>query len=348
MVIFISWSKPLSQQIAGILYSSIGNIFPSTCKINLFMSTEDIQSGARWFSEISRKLEDSDFGILILTHENYNAPWLHFEAGALSKSITESKVCPILVNIANRDIIGPLSQFHCSSILKEDMLKLFKSINKANESELQLDENWLERTFNLYWPQLDIDFKEIERKYDCNNDGIPELSPTDRLLDEVLQHVRSISLQIKNPSINTIEKSETREGCLSSLSDSMNLINDYREEISILKSFKHAGISSFYKNRKLGIKAFHDSVDKAKKKIFIIGSSLKGLLQDTDYHEFAELIKKKAFQSGMELRFLLTHPCVADFRAKQEKRNPNEIGQEVIDSLIILQKWGISEKYIKL
>ena len=47
------------------------------------MSEEDTDKGAHWSSTIRRELEQSAFGIVILTAENIDSTWLHFEAGAV-------------------------------------------------------------------------------------------------------------------------------------------------------------------------------------------------------------------------------------------------------------------------
>ena len=44
------------------------------------MSEEDTDKGAHWSSTIRRELEQSAFGIVILTAENIDSTWLHFEA----------------------------------------------------------------------------------------------------------------------------------------------------------------------------------------------------------------------------------------------------------------------------
>jgi hypothetical protein len=55
-----------------------------------FVSSEDIEKGQRWNVSISKELEACSFGILFVTRENQSAPWLVFEAGALSKAFESS------------------------------------------------------------------------------------------------------------------------------------------------------------------------------------------------------------------------------------------------------------------
>jgi hypothetical protein len=60
-----------------------------------WLSAEDIEKGAKWNQVVSGELEKSNFAIICLTPENLGAPWLLFEAGALSKR-PESRVCTYL------------------------------------------------------------------------------------------------------------------------------------------------------------------------------------------------------------------------------------------------------------
>jgi hypothetical protein len=48
------------------------------------MSQDDIETGSGWLARIKNELEATSYGIICLTPQNLDAPWLHFEAGALS------------------------------------------------------------------------------------------------------------------------------------------------------------------------------------------------------------------------------------------------------------------------
>jgi hypothetical protein len=48
------------------------------------------------------------------------------------------------------------------------------------------------------------------------------------------------------------------------------------------------------------------------------------------------------------VKFLLTHPIVADFRSSQENRRPTEIGVEIIRSLETLKGWGTDAGNVRL
>lgn len=73
------------------------------------MSAEDISAGMRWSPTIAGELAAADFGIIVVTRENVAAPWLQFEAGALSTTFTNTFVCPYLVLLTPGEVKGPLT-----------------------------------------------------------------------------------------------------------------------------------------------------------------------------------------------------------------------------------------------
>ena len=86
-----------------------------------YVSSEDIDKGARWSTDIANELSDSTFGILCVTRENINEPWLTFEAGALSKSMENAYVSPFLFDIKQSEIDGPILQFQSTTFEKDDL-----------------------------------------------------------------------------------------------------------------------------------------------------------------------------------------------------------------------------------
>jgi len=192
MKVFISWSGELSHKIALLLKEWLQDVIQS---IEPYVSYEDIDKGARWFTDISINLEDSDFGIICLTPENLNAPWILFEAGALSKSIDRSSVCPFLIGFSPTDVVGPLAQFQACTPKKDDMLKLLLTINHEL-GERALKEPKLLKAFERCWPEFEDALKKARTTI-----TIPEKipRPTDEMLGEVLQLCRSISQAVQIP-----------------------------------------------------------------------------------------------------------------------------------------------------
>ena len=87
--------------IESIKHASLNNKYRAKISI---VSSEDIDKGARWSTDIAKELEDCSFGILCVTKENLEAPWLLFEAGALSKMMQKGAVCPFLFDLKMAEI----------------------------------------------------------------------------------------------------------------------------------------------------------------------------------------------------------------------------------------------------
>ncbi|WMJ22192.1 toll/interleukin-1 receptor domain-containing protein [Paludicola sp. MB14-C6] len=155
MKVFISWSGELSKKIAEILKRKIPCIIQS---VEVFYSSNDIQKGENWDAKLVDELASCNFGIVCLTQENVNAPWVHFESGALSKAL-DSRVSALLIDINPSELKGPLSKFQNTKIDKEDFKLLMTSINNATESKLSKEV--LEETFEMVWKSIDEEIKSV-------------------------------------------------------------------------------------------------------------------------------------------------------------------------------------------
>src|SRR4051812_29642047 len=105
--VFISWSGEQSEAVARRLAEWLPSIVPD---LQPFFSPE-ITGGAMWLNEIAKQLNESDYGILCITKENWNAPWINFEAGALWKGMGNTPVCPILLDTSSTELKGPATVF---------------------------------------------------------------------------------------------------------------------------------------------------------------------------------------------------------------------------------------------
>jgi hypothetical protein len=129
MKVFLSWSGELSHKIAIELREWLPFVIQS---VEPYVSSEDIDKGTRWSIDIAKELENSSFGILCVTPQNLDAPWLNFEAGALSKAFNTASVSPFLFGLKPSDLKkSPLLQFQSTLYDKKDFLKLIYSINNS-------------------------------------------------------------------------------------------------------------------------------------------------------------------------------------------------------------------------
>lgn len=153
MRIFISWSGERGRLVAGILRSWLADVLHNA---EPWVSSEDINAGARWSDELAKELEGARFGIVCLTPESVSAPWVLFEAGALAKTLGSSHVCPYLIKMSSRDLKQPLAQFGAVEADEPGTHKLLEGINRALESEGagKLPEDRLLRCFKKWWPDL--------------------------------------------------------------------------------------------------------------------------------------------------------------------------------------------------
>lgn len=189
--VFLSWSGNRAKAIAQAFNTWIPSVIQNA---STYFSPEDIQKGSRWGEEISQELQKSSRGIFIMTEFNVNSPWMIFEAGALSKEVGNSKICPILFGLQETDIVGPLSQFQSLVFRKEELNKLIKQLNDdLGDSGIEIER--LNDTFEKWWPDLEMKVKaamnvaEKEGK-DSNIDRSEK-----ELIREVLLIVRSSTFQ---------------------------------------------------------------------------------------------------------------------------------------------------------
>jgi hypothetical protein len=93
-----------------------------------------------------------------------DARWILFEAGALSKGLTKSRVCPLLVNLPPSELKPPLSQFNCATILREDMLKLLTSVNTSSGSTALANDK-LQKAFHKWWEDFSTNLAKIVKEF---------------------------------------------------------------------------------------------------------------------------------------------------------------------------------------
>ena len=157
--IFISWSGERSRAIAEFLSQWLKKVIQIS---KPWMSDFDIEKGKRWSEEIGKNLSSHNVGIICVTPENYKASWLIFEAGALSKSLGNAKVCPLLLGMSPSELSGPLTQFQATIFDKKDFYKLIKTLN-SEIKDLKLEQKILKDAFDKNWPELETKINEITK-----------------------------------------------------------------------------------------------------------------------------------------------------------------------------------------
>ncbi|MDM8181768.1 TIR domain-containing protein [Marinobacter salarius] len=191
MKIFISWSGETSRKVAEAVREWLPTVLQT---VKPYFTPSDIEKGTRWSSDIAQELDDSMAGIFCVTSQNLNSQWLMFEAGAISKKVDQSLVCPILIGLDNSDINGPLTQFQTTLFEKSDFRRLVSDLNKANKSNV-LEEGVLNTVFEKFWPELEAKVKGIVEASGDENGAATDLRSDRELLEEVLDLSRALAIQ---------------------------------------------------------------------------------------------------------------------------------------------------------
>lgn len=226
MKVFISWSGNTSLKVAQILRDWLPCVVNS---IEPYVSSEDIDKGARWSTDIAKELEDSTFGILCVTKDNFEAPWLSFEAGALSKTMEKSFVAPFLFDIKRSEVQGPILQFQSTIFDKEDIKKMLKSLNKAC-GDAGIPETRLDKSFDVWYPTLEKELSELKTtviNVGDNNESTESVHPSE-ILEEILELSRDNQKLLKNPDAKLYDDMEKIKVSLDEITKRNAMLYDQR------------------------------------------------------------------------------------------------------------------------
>lgn len=215
MKVFISWSGNKSHKVGMIFREWLPSVIQS---LEPYVSSEDIDKGARWSSDIAKELENSTFGILCVTKDNLYAPWLSFEAGALSKTMDKSFVTPFLFDIKRSEVNGPILQFQSTVFEKDDIKKLMHTLNKAC-GENGISSSMLDKAFEVWYPTLE---SELNKLKECDENAIEipskEQMHSTEIIEEILELSRDNQKLLRNPDTKLIES-------IDGLKEQMDLIS---------------------------------------------------------------------------------------------------------------------------
>ena len=251
MKVFFSWSGTRSREVASFLSEWLCCVIQA---IRPWISSRDLDRGSLWFGEISDQLKDTTVGIICLTQENKTKPWILFEAGALAKGLSTSRVCTFLVDLEPRDIEDPLAQFSHTLPSRESIFGLTKTLN----SELginALDIRILDQVFDAYWPKFEESFTAILDKTK-SKEPIAQ-RPKGDVLDEILEHTRAIRSRLTRPESGLDTKR------LKELLDSKSYMYFVKEEAGLpATSNLKTLLSKLSSDQFLKLKLILDTLDK--------------------------------------------------------------------------------------
>lgn len=184
--VFISWSGALAKNVATVWFDLVKETFDS---VEPFMSEENIGAGERGLNKIAAQLSGTSFGIIVVTQENQNSPWLNYEAGALSKDLDDQtvRVAPSLVDFERKnDVAGPLGQFQASLLNREGVEFILIEIAKV----IGVDDGPIRKRVANSWNEYSDRFEAAKTAVGST---ATQRRSNDDILDEILTTVRELA-----------------------------------------------------------------------------------------------------------------------------------------------------------
>lgn len=183
--IFVSWSGEQARQAGLVISNWLQEIYQ---RVDVFYSPESIDKGLRGYVEIQAAISRAVAAIVVVTPESSVAPWVNYEAGALSMQAVdgggERKVVPFLVGLDSpADVTGPLTLFQMATRRRDEVVKMVASLNKV----MGIDPGRAERMVDSAWDQLDSGLEEIS----FDPAEIPEARTERQILEELLELARA-------------------------------------------------------------------------------------------------------------------------------------------------------------
>lgn len=226
MKVFLSWSGSRSKEVANFLSEWLCCVIQAT---RPWVSTRDLDRGSLWFGEINDQLKDTSVGIVCLTNENKSRPWILFEAGALAKGLSTSRVCTFLIDLEPKDVEDPLAQFNHTIPQKESVLGLVRTLNSTLGISA-LDLRILEQVFDTYWPQFEQKFAQIVAATEAGS--APSKSrPKEDVLGEILENTRMLNSRVRRMEFELERPSGRTEWDVASMKVPAMEYRDLRDKI---------------------------------------------------------------------------------------------------------------------
>lgn len=150
--VFVSWSGNKSLVLAQKLVEWLPTIVPA---VSVFYSP-DIGGGYVWLERLLKELKSAQYGIVCISKESQRSQWLHFEVGALWQRAGKNiPVCPLLLDLAPRELKGPLAFFQARQFSKRGFRELCSEIAK----KAGLSDQQFQRNFQAAWGQVESGLK---------------------------------------------------------------------------------------------------------------------------------------------------------------------------------------------
>lgn len=217
--IFIGWSGYRSRRVAEFLRDWLQSVFDATAAhwkgqrpdlavedIHVWMSTQNIDSGTDWRDELNEALRRADYGIICVTSENREAPYITYEAGALANKRDEADararlVCPYLIDLylSEEDLPLTLNQFAGAMADADGTRKLVRGVcgfvvrkNGLSAADAKLWCEEADRVADREWPRLGAKLAEVQGGGQPQPGTLKDIVDEDRKLTGDFKKVRGL------------------------------------------------------------------------------------------------------------------------------------------------------------
>jgi hypothetical protein len=185
--VFLAWSGNVSKAVAEAWHEWLPLAIQGA---KPWMSSTDIHKGTPWFSALADQLKGIKIGIICVAPDNLSAPSIHFEAGALSRTVAEQQyVCPYLFSVKVADLGFPLAQFQATKAERDDTKELFHTLHHALGTA-GLTKEQLDTIFDKWWPDLE---RKLEVIKGLESGRQPPHRTQPEILEELLELVRGLA-----------------------------------------------------------------------------------------------------------------------------------------------------------
>ena len=140
--------------VANALEAFLKLTFSSQVRVFNISNDQSLEPGDDWWATIEKNLQDLQVMLVVVTPQNVNRPWIHFEAGAAW--LLQKRVIPCLARgMTKSSLPSPLNHFQAVSLsVERDVQRLINAIAR----ECTVDSRSLKkrdfRSFQKSWSAI--------------------------------------------------------------------------------------------------------------------------------------------------------------------------------------------------
>lgn len=153
--------------------------------IDIFVSSRSITKGANGLAVIEANLDNSAFGIVLVSRDNQAAPWLNYEGGWLASTL-ERPVATICLDLRPGDVTSPLAPRQATQFEDDqDMATLLRQVvDAANPS---MNDRVFQTLLTQVWPSIRDSWVPA-----LEHEGESPARDDNEMLAELVERVRRI------------------------------------------------------------------------------------------------------------------------------------------------------------